>query len=136
MISTGREAHDQRGASVSVLVAACLPAFALSCGLAVDGSARLSAQREVTLAASQAARAGSDSYAHSRLAGRPDAALAIAAARASLSGFPAMTSDATVDAEGRLSVSVSTSVGTQFLSLVGIDHFTVRSRMTSDLRAS
>lgn len=134
MISASRELEDQRGASVSVLVAACLPAFILTCGLAVDGSARLSAQREATAVAAQSARAGSDAWATGRLGGRAEPGEAIAAARAVVAGHASMSAEIGVDASGRLTVHARRTVETQFLSLAGIHQFTVDGRASAELR--
>lgn len=134
MISASHHLDDQRGASVSVLVAACIPAFVLTCGLAVDGSARLSAQRETTVVAAQAARTGTDAWATGRLGGRPDPDDAIDAARAVLDGHPGISADVGVDASGRLTVRTWRVVDTQFLSVVGIHQFTVGGQATAELR--
>lgn len=136
MISVRQQLDDQRGASVSVLVAACLPAFVLACGIAVDGSVRLSAQREVTVAAAQAAQAGSDAFAASRLFGHPAPAEAVAAAHEVLADHGGIAARVEVDASGRLRVHTSTSVDTRFLSLAGIQQFTVNGEATAELRQS
>ncbi|MFT8395803.1 hypothetical protein [Propionibacterium sp.] len=128
------EVPDQRGMSVSVLVASCLPAFVLACGLAVDGSARLSTQREAAVVAAQAARAGSDAWALSRLAGNRDTTAAIQAAQQVVAAHPAMRAEVGVQPSGRVTVNAHTTVDTQFVSLVGIDRFDVSAQASADLQ--
>ncbi len=125
---------DERGASVSVLIAACIPAFILICGLAVDGAHQVSAQRAATVTAAQAARVGSDSAATGRLNGLDARQEAMRAAREHVGTHPGMACTVGIDANDRVHVEVSTRADTAFLSIVGINHLNARGAATAELR--
>ncbi len=127
-------AHDERGASVSVLIAAAIPAFILVCGLAVDGAHQVSAQRKAALVAAQAARVGVDSSAGERLNGDQAVELARSAAMDEVAETPGMAATTHVDADGQLHVDVTTSIDTAFLPIIGINSLPAQAGATAQLR--
>ncbi|HEX2858388.1 MAG TPA: pilus assembly protein TadE [Propionibacteriaceae bacterium] len=116
---SGRE-RDQRGLSVTTMVATMMPAFVVVCGLAVDGAAQASAARHASVVAGQAARTGEDASAATRLAGASGAEEALVAARRALA---VRDVDGRVSLEqGRLHVRVDETVDTVFLGVIGVRH--------------
>jgi hypothetical protein len=110
---------EQRGMSVSVFVSVVVVALLLVAGLVIDGGRKSAAQRIVQVAAADAARAGQDACAASRLAGAASAGTCLAAARARLEGVGVA---GTVSLSDPVTIRVETSarVPTVFLSLMGI----------------
>ena len=129
-----RPVRDERGMSVSTLLAAVMPAFILVAGLAVDGAARLSAQRRAQVAAAAGARAATDEAATSRLQGSFGDARAIAEATDTARGYGAADVEVSIGPDRRVRVSTTATSDTVFLGLIGIDRFTVTGRAEADLR--
>lgn len=129
-----RPVRDERGMSVSTLLAAVMPAFILVAGLAVDGAARLSAQRQAQVAAAAGARAATDEAATSRLQGSSGDARAIAAAADTARGQGVADVEVSIGPDRRVRVSTTATSDTVFLGLIGIDRFTVTGRAEADLR--
>jgi len=111
---------DDRGQSLSALVAAVVFALLLMTGLVIDGGAKSAADRSAEVLAAQAARAGTDASAKYRLSGSDGTTVALTAARQMLAGHPEMDGSVALDERGWLVVDTVTSVPTGFLSLIGI----------------
>ncbi|WP_316667218.1 hypothetical protein [uncultured Propionibacterium sp.] len=120
--------------SVSTLFAAVMPALVLVAGLAVDGAARLTAQREAQVAAAAGARAATDAAAASRLQGASGDAQAVRAATDTARGYDITDVRVSVGPDRRVRVSTTAGCGTVFLGVIGIDQFTVTGRAEADLR--
>jgi len=131
-----RPAGDERGMSVSTLFAAVMPAFILAAGLAVDGAARLTAQREAQAAAAAAARAATDSAAAARLQGAAGDAQAIAAADAVAREYDIVDVSVSIGPDRRVRVRTTADCDTVFLGLIGINGFTVTGLAEAELRRS
>lgn len=128
----GSGAGDERGASLSALVATVMAALFLTAGLVVDGSAQVQAHRRAEVAAARAVRQGSDSTAARRLVGQDGTAEGLAAARAVLA-------DEGVDGEvlveqGMITARTRTSAPTTFLALLGIDALEATGSASAELR--
>lgn len=126
--------RDQRGQSLSVLVAVVSVALLLVAGLVVDGGAQAALARRAESAAALAARAAVDATATRRVAGVPIRSdEAIAAARAALRGYPELASDIRV-VDDHVAVETRGSVDTVFVSLIGINSLSASGSATADLR--
>lgn len=123
----------ERGGSWSILVLLLVVSFTLGAGLVVDGNRKAGAVRVATAAAGDAARAGVDASATSRLAGRADTGAAVSAARAYLRSVPDVSGSVTVLPGGRLRVTTSQTVPTRYVSLIGIDSLTGRGEAEAEL---
>lgn len=127
--------RDQRGQSLSVLVAVVSVALLLVAGLVVDGGAQAALVRRAESAAALAARAAVDATATRRVAGVAISAdEAIAAARGVLRAYPELASNIRV-VNGQVAVQTRGSVATVFVSLIGIDSLSASGSATADLRA-
>lgn len=127
--------RDQRGQSLSVLVAVVSVALLLVAGLVVDGGAQAALARRAEAAAALAARAAVDATATRRVAGVAiSAAEAVAAARDVLRAYPELAGDIRVVNE-QVAVQTRGSVATVFVSLIGIDSLSASGSATADLRA-
>ena len=126
----------QRGGNYSILVLLLVVSFTLAAGLVVDGNRKAGAVRVAMAAAADAARAGVDASATSRLAGRADTGAAASAARAYLRSVPDVTGSVTVLPGGRLHVEASQTVSTTYVSLIGIDTLTGRGEAEAELFAT
>jgi len=127
-------ARASRGMSLSVLFALLVPSLLLVCGLAIDGASKAAADRRAEAVAAQAARAGPDAAAPLVISGQDGAATAPTAARSVVAAHAGMSGSATVDADGRLTVTTETSVATTFLSLIGVDTLPARGSAVVELR--
>lgn len=134
LAGVGHEDVDERGVSLSAMVAVVLVALFLVAGLVIDGGAKVRASREAEVVAAQVARAGSDAGAAERVVGRDGSATALTAARAALARHPEVAGEVSM-AEGQLRVTTSTSAETTFLSLLGINRVHGRGSAVSELRA-
>ena len=123
----------ERGGSWSILVLLLVVSFTLGAGLVVDGNRKAGAVRVAMAAAADAARAGADASATSRLAGRADTGAAVTAARAYLRSVPDVSGSVQVLPGGRLRVEASQTVATRYVSLIGIDSLTGRGEAEADL---
>lgn len=121
----------ERGLSVTTLVAGVFPMMLLCAGLAVDGSERAHASRHVSVAAAQAARAGSDAAAAERLTGGSGVGQAQAAARRSLADHG--VSGTATYRDGRLRVEATQTVNTTFLTLIGVHQLHVHAEAEAEL---
>ncbi len=114
-------AHGERGQALSSFVVVAVIALLLVAGLVVDGGRKTAADRRAELTAAAAARSAADATAPYRQAGRrPDAGVAIAAARAVIAAEPGIDGSVALADDGRVRVTTSTSVDTVLLSLIGI----------------
>ncbi len=126
--------RDQRGQSLSVLVAVVSVALLLVAGLVVDGGAQAALARRADSAAALAARAAVDATATRRVAGVAISAdEAIAAARDVLRGYPELASDIRL-VNDQVAVETRGSVATVFVSLIGINSLSASGSATADLR--
>lgn len=125
---------DERGMSVSTLFAAVMPAFILVAGLAVDGAARLAAQREAQVAAAAAARAATDAAATGRLQGAAGDAQAIAEADAVAREYDVVDVQVSIGPDQRVRVNTTANCDTVFLGIIGIDRFTVTGEAVAELQ--
>ena len=120
---------DPERGSVTVFFAISVLGLLLLIGLVADGGVKLRATQQATATAAEAARAGGQALDTAAAAagesGRVDRALAVQAAQDYLTAAGA-TGTVTVAADRiRLTVSVTSSTPTAFLSLIGIDQLTV-----------
>ncbi len=124
---------EERGQSLSVLVAVSVVGLLLMCGLVVDGGAQAEAARRAQSAAALAARAALDTTATARLAGaEPDVGQAVAVARQVLSAH-GVEGEITLRA-GEVEVTTRTRVETVFLSLIGINTLGASGSATAEFR--
>lgn len=123
----------ERGGNYSILVLLLVVSFTLAAGLVVDGNRKAGAVRVAMAAAADAARAGVDASATTRLAGRADTGAAVSAARAYLRSVPDVTGSVTVLPGGRLRVEASQTVPTLYVSLIGIESLTGRGEAEAEL---
>ncbi|MFD7161193.1 pilus assembly protein TadG-related protein [Kribbella sp. NPDC059898] len=126
--------YNERG-SMSLFFIVVVIALLGSAGLVVDGARQVSAQRHAQAAAEDAARAGGQAISSSALTGQSqlsvDTGRAAAAARSNLA---AAGVDGAIAVNGTtLTVSTTTNQSTVFLSMFGIDSFTVHGRATARL---
>lgn len=116
--SSGR---GERGQALSSFIVVVVIALLLVTGLVVDGGRKSAADRRAELTAAAAARSAVDATAAQRQAGRrPDAGLALAAARQVIASEPGLHGSATLAADGSVQVTTSTTIDTVFLGLIGI----------------
>ena len=123
----------ERGGNYSILVLLLVVSFTLGAGLVVDGNRKAGAVRVAMAAAADAARAGVDASATSRLAGRADSGAAVSAARAYLRSVPDVSGSVTVLPGGRLRIEATQTVPTRYVSLIGIDSLTGRGTAEAEL---
>lgn len=139
--SPGRPGRDEpdRG-SVTLMVAVLFAALVALAGIVVDGGAKLTGDENAAAVAQEAARAGATSVdsgsAYGSGAFAVDGAQAQAAARAYLSG--AGYTNFAVGARGpdAMSVRVTITRPTTFLSIIGIDTFTCTGTAVASLVTS
>lgn len=125
--------RDQRGQSLSALIAVVLVAFFLMTGLVVDGGRQVACAREAEAGAAQAARAAVDAGAVARAAGRPlDVGAVQAAGQQSLSER-GLQGRVQIDG-GDVRVSATGRVPTVFLSAIGIAHVSGSGSASAALR--
>ncbi|MDO5534429.1 MAG: pilus assembly protein TadE [Propionibacteriaceae bacterium] len=133
LVQPARTRPDERGQSLSSLVAVVLVALLGVAGLVVDGGAQSAARAQATTVASHAARAAADATAQRRASGLPlDVGAAQAAAHAALADRGVGGSVSVVD--GRIHVRVTAQAPTTFLSLVGITTLTASGEAAAELR--
>jgi Flp pilus assembly protein TadG len=129
-----RRCRDERGA-LSLFFIIVVISMLAAVGLVVDGARQVSAQRHAEAAAEDAARAGGQAISSSALTGQSelsvDGARAAAAARGSLA-VAGVDGDVSVNGT-TLTVTTTTHQTTVFLSIIGIDGFTVHGRATARL---
>ncbi len=114
--------RSERGQALSSFIVVVVIALLLITGLVVDGGRKSAADRRAELTAAAAARSAVDATAAQRQAGRrPDAGVAIAAARQVIADESGLQGSATLAADGSVQVTTSTTVDTVFLSLIGIN---------------
>lgn len=113
--------RDERGQSVSALVALVVVALLLVAGLVVDGGAQAAAARRAEVAAAAAAREGADAGAASRLVGRTDVGAVRREAAAALARH-GVSGTVEVTAAGTVVVRTRVEAATMFLQLVGVSH--------------
>jgi hypothetical protein len=129
-----RDQHNERG-SLSLFFIVVVVGMLAAVGLVVDGARQVSAQRHAEAAAEDAARAGGQAISSSALTGQSelsvDTGRATAAARGNLA---AAGVEGSVTVNGTtLTVTTTTHQSTVFLSMIGIDSFTVHGRATARL---
>ena len=125
--------RDERGQSLSAMIAVVLLALFLMTGLVVDGGRQASCAREAEAGAAQAARAAGDAGAAARAAGLSfDVSVVQAAGRRSLAEG-GLGGDVRVEA-GAVRVTASASMPTVFLSVIGITRVSGRGEATATLR--
>ena len=112
-------ARNERG-QTSMFVLLLLPALIIMIGLVVDGGQKTRADQAAQTAAVAAARAATDAASTEQLGGRPGTASAARAARSYLSQA-GVTGTVQVAGGGRVTITTSSTVPTQFLSLIGIN---------------
>jgi len=128
---------DERGLSLSVLLACCVLALMIAAGLAVDGAIQAEARRSCQIAAATLSRLGADASATDRLGGLDGRAAALAAARdAAAQRFPGLDITVNIDGTGTLQVAAATRVDTVFLELIGIRSLPASGHASADLRWS
>ncbi len=125
--------HDERGASLSALVAPVMLAIFLVAGLVVDGGAQTQAHRRAQVVAAHAVRSGSDASAAGRLVGADGTAPALATARAVLAD-EGIDGQVTMES-GVLTVTTNTWSETTFLGLLGVHRLEAHGRASAELRA-
>lgn len=106
---------------MSVFFCVAIVALLLMAGLVTDGGAKMAADRVAQSAASDAARAGTDVGAASRIAGNPRPEEAQAAASRVLADR-GVAGDVIVRPDGAVHVRTSVKRPTVFLGIVGIDN--------------
>ncbi len=125
--------RDERGQSLSALVAVVLVALFLVTGLVVDGGRQVAAAREAEAGAAQAARAAADQSAVARAAGRPFHPGEVRAAAQQVLGDRALTGDVQL-VSGEVRVTTVATSPTVFLSAIGIATVSGRGEATAALR--
>lgn len=116
---------------MSLAAAILTPALLLCIGMVVDGGRKTEGTREAIAMAGAAARAGTDAAASSAIAGRPDSGTAYQAAARYLATSGA-AGEVTINGQ-TLTVTVTKSVPTAFLSLIGVDTLSVHGQATARL---
>lgn len=111
--------RDERGQSLSALVAVVLVALFLITGLVVDGGRQVAATRSAEAGAAQAARAASDHHAVSRASGTPPHLGETRAVALRALAERQLTGDVELVA-GEVRVRAKASSPTVFLSVIGI----------------
>lgn len=123
--------RDERGAGMTLAAAALTPALLLCVGLVVDGGHKAEATRQAISIAGAAARSGTDAQAAAAIAGTSDTSVAYQAAAQYLAQSGVQGS-VTVNGE-TLTVSVTKSAPTVFLSMIGVDSLTAHGQATARL---
>lgn len=120
---------DPERGSVTVFFAISVLGLLLLIGLVADGGAKLRATQQAAATAAEAARAGGQALDTAAAAngetGHVDRALAIQAAQDYLTAAGATGTVTVSDDRTRLTVTVTRSAPTAFLSLIGINTLTV-----------
>lgn len=124
-------ARDERGAGLSLAAAALAPALLLCIGLVVDGGHKAEATREAISIAGAAARSGTDAQSDAAIAGTTDHAIAYQAATQYLAQS-GVKGSVTINGE-TLTVSVTKSAPTVFLSMIGVDSLNAHGQATARL---
>ena len=126
---------DPERGSVTVFFAISVLGLLLLIGLVADGGVKLRATQQAAATAAEAARAGGQALDTAAAAagesGRVDRALAVQAAQDYLTAAGATGTVIVSDDRTRLTVIVTRTAPTAFLSLIGIDQLTV----TADAQA-
>lgn len=112
--------RDERGQSLSALVAVVLVALFLITGLVVDGGRQVAAARAAEAGAAQAARAASDHHAVSRASGTPPHFGETRAVALRALAERQLTGDVELVA-GEVRVHARAASPTVFLSVIGIN---------------
>ena len=127
-LDTRRPADPQAGA-ITVFFAISVLGLLLLLGLVADGGAKLRATQQAAATAAEAARAGGQALDTAQAAGgdtgHVDRALAVQAAQHYLTAAGATGTVAVSDDRTRLTVTVTRTAPTAFLSLVGITQLSV-----------
>ncbi len=110
---------DERG-SLAVWTALVMPAFILSIGLGVDLSGHAAAEQEARAVAQEAARAGGQYLVVVEGRARPDVVRAEQAANGYVAAT-SLSSTASAEPNGLITVSVTGEHSTRFLSMIGIN---------------
>jgi Flp pilus assembly protein TadG len=130
-LGTRLRSDPERG-SVTVFFAIIMLGLLLLIGLVADGGAKLRATQQAAATAAEAARAGGQALDTAAAAGgdtsRVDRALAIQAAQDYLTAAGATGTVTVSDDRTRLTVTVTRTASTAFLSLIGIESLTVTAR--------
>ena len=133
-MSAGRRTL-QRG-SMTVFIAAGIPGLLIAIGLGIDGSRALAASLRVSGEAEMAARTAADQLDISSTYGGGSPSLDVSSAVSSAQSYIAATQDQMVgspDVNGSsVTVTVSASVPTTILGLIGISEITVTQSATAN----
>ncbi|HEY3547383.1 MAG TPA: pilus assembly protein [Propionicimonas sp.] len=126
---TERLRADPDQGSVTVFFAISVLGLLLLLGLVADGGAKLRATQRATATAAEAARVGGQALDTAQAAagdtGHVDPTLAVQAARDYLTAARATGSVTVSPDRTRLTVTVTSTTPTAFLSLIGIDQLSV-----------
>lgn len=126
--------RDERGQSLSLLVAIASLGLIVMVGLVVDGGQQVAAARQCQTAAAAAARAGAEAGAADRVAGRsapPGKALSAAQRALAVTGTDG---SASITPGGQqIRVQTRASRPTYFLSLIGIGQVSATGQAEADL---
>ncbi len=117
--------RDEKGQSISLLVAISVVALLAIAGLVVDGGAHSAATRNAQQAATSAARASVDAAAPARAAGEPVPGGEMIAAGRQV--FAAAGVEGRIEiVSGRVRVETTVTVPTILLGIIGIESLTAR----------
>jgi Flp pilus assembly protein TadG len=120
---------DPEHGAVTVFVAISVAGLLLLIGLVADGGAKLRATQQAAATAAEAARAGGQALDTAQAAagtpGRLDPAAAVQAAQDYLTAARATGTVTVSDDRTRLTVTVTRTAPTAFLSLIGINQLSV-----------
>jgi len=134
---SGVRPRDSERGGLSLMLVVLFAALAALAGIVVDGGAKLSAHENAVAAAQEAARAGAmpvdESAAYSSGSFVISQQQALAAARSYLirAGYGRYT--VAPDGTRAITVSVTVTEPTRFLSLIGVDSFTCTGTATASL---
>ncbi len=117
--------RDERGQSVSLLVAISVVALLVISGLVIDGGAHAAATRRAQQAATTAARASADAGAPARAAGEPVPLGEMLTAGRHAFASAGVEGHIEIDS-GRVRVTTSETVPTLILGIIGIESLTAR----------
>lgn len=126
---------EERGMSMSPMVALLVPALLVMVGLVIDGGAQAAGSRRAERVAAAGARVGSDAAAAYRISGQPGAEMAaVAAANTMLASESELSGTARINGTA---VEVHTTVRTRtvLLSLIGVTTLTSNGYAKADLMA-